>query len=97
MIAVLTSHWAIEEKFQVARILLDGNGVAQSKAPGFFSRTTLVSLREATKITTLVIWENQEVYEDWRNSSERVVSMMGAEKLWSKDPESERFEFIGSI
>ena len=96
MIAVLTSHWAIVGKNQDARILLDGNGIAQSKAPGFCGRTTLVSLREPTKITTLVIWENEKVYEDWRSSPERVSSMMGAEKLWSRDPESERFEFIGS-
>jgi len=97
MIAVLTSHWAIEEKFQDARILLDGNGIAQSKAPGFYRRTTLVSLGEPTKITTLVIWENEEVYEGWRNSPERANAMMGAENLWSKGPESERFEFIGSM
>ena len=96
MIAVLTSHWAIMETFQDARILLDGNGIAQSRAPGFCRRTTLVSLRETTKITTLVIWENEEVYEDWRSSPERVNSMMGAEKLWSREPESERFDFIGS-
>ena len=38
MIGVLTHHWAKSDKIEDARQLLDGNGLAQSKAPGFGSR-----------------------------------------------------------
>ena len=35
MIGVLTHHWAKADKVSEARKLLDRNGEAQSKAPGF--------------------------------------------------------------
>ena len=35
MIGVLTHHWSKAGKFDQARPLVDGNGLAQSKAPGF--------------------------------------------------------------
>ena len=57
MIGVLTHHWARPDKIEEARKLLDGNGLAQSKAPGFGSRETLYSLTDSTKITTLVTWD----------------------------------------
>ena len=37
MIGVLTHHWAKADKIEEAKKLLDGNGLAQSKAPGFGS------------------------------------------------------------
>ena len=40
MIGVLTHHWAKPDKIAEAKKLLDGNGLAQSKAPGFGSRET---------------------------------------------------------
>ena len=43
MIGVLTHHWAKADKVSEARKLLDRNGEAQSKAPGFVSRQTLIS------------------------------------------------------
>ena len=43
MIGVLTHHWAKADKIDEARKLLDRNGDAQSKAPGFVSRQTLVA------------------------------------------------------
>ena len=43
MIGVLTHHWAKSDKVSEAQKLLDRNGEAQSKAPGFVSRQTLVS------------------------------------------------------
>ena len=92
MIGVLTHHWAQADKVEVARKLLDGNGRAQSKAPGFGSRQTLYSLTNATQITTLVLWESNEIYDDWRASPERAAAMAGADELWSKPPESQRFE-----
>ena len=92
MIGVLTHHWAKADKVDEARTLLDGNGAAQSKAPGFVSRETLYSLSDRTKITTLVIWDSNEIYDAWRASPERAVAMRGADALWSKPPESERFE-----
>ena len=54
MIGVLTHHWAKPDKIAAARRLLDGNGEAQSRAPGFVSRQTLVALADPAKITTLV-------------------------------------------
>ena len=54
MIGVLTHHWAIENKLDAATRLLQGNGEAQSKAPGFGSRQTLYSLSDPSKITTLL-------------------------------------------
>lgn len=94
MIGVLTHHWAKADQVNQARQLLDRNGLAQSKAPGFISRITLISLADKTKITTLVTWKSHEIYEAWRASPERAAVMSGAEILWSKPPESERFEVV---
>lgn len=91
MIGVLTHHWAKEDKIEEAKTLLDGNGLAQSKAPGFCSRTTLYSLTDPTKITSLVTWDSNEIYDQWRASPERAAAMAGAGNLWSQPPESERF------
>lgn len=92
MIGVLTHHWAKTDKVEEARQLLDGNGMAQSKAPGFVSRQTLYSISDPTKITTLVVWDSNEIYDKWRASPERAAAMSGADALWSKPPESERFQ-----
>ncbi|MCE2404054.1 MAG: antibiotic biosynthesis monooxygenase [Dehalococcoidia bacterium] len=94
MIGVLTHHWAKEDKLEEARALLDGNGAAQSKAPGFGSRRTLYSLTDPTKITTLVTWDSNEIYDAWRASPQRAEAMAGADQLWSRHPESERFEVV---
>jgi heme-degrading monooxygenase HmoA len=75
-----------------ARKLLNGNGLAQSKAPGFGSRETLYSRTDPTKITTLVTWESNEIYDAWRASPERAAAMSGADELWSRPAESERFD-----
>ena len=69
MIGVLTHHWAKADQIESARKLLDGNGLAQSKAPGFGSRQTLYSLGDPTQITTLVTWDSNEIYAAWRASS----------------------------
>jgi heme-degrading monooxygenase HmoA len=95
MIAVLTHHWAEPRKLDEARALLDGNGLAQSKAPGFVSRTTMLSLADSTQITSLVIWESSEIYDQWKASPEREVAMAGAYDLWAKPPQSERFQVAG--
>ena len=95
MIGVLTHHWAKAEKIEEAKQLLDGNGLAQSKAPGFGSRQTLYSLSDPTKITTLVTWDSDQIYDAWRASPERSVAMAGAGELWAQSPESERFEVAG--
>lgn len=92
MIGVLTHHWAKDDKIEEAKRLLDGNGVAQSKAPGFGSRQTLISLNDPAKISTLVTWDSNEIYDAWRASPERADAMAGAGELWGKPPESERFE-----
>jgi len=92
MIGVLTHHWAKPEVLEEARKLLDSNGLAQSKAPGFGGRQTLYSLSEPTKITTLVTWDSNEIYDAWRASPERAKAMAGAEEMWSQPAQSERFE-----
>ena len=92
MIGVLTHHWAKEDRVEEARRLLDGNGLAQSRAPGFQSRQTLLSLSDRTKITSIVVWDSNEIYDAWRASPERAAAMAGAEELWARPPESERFE-----
>ena len=92
MIGVLTHHWAKADKVAEAKTLLDGNGLAQSKAPGFGNRHTLYSLSDPTKITTLVTWNSNEIYDAWRASQQRAAAMSGADELWAKPPESERFE-----
>ena len=91
MIGVLTHHWAKPDEVDEARKLLDRNGAAQSKAPGFVSRQTLLSRSDPTKITTLVVWTTNAIYDAWRASPERAVAMSGADALWAKPPESERF------
>jgi heme-degrading monooxygenase HmoA len=95
MIGVLTHHWAKPDKIDAARKLLDGNGEAQSKAPGFVSRQTLVGLADPAKITTLVVWTTNEIYDAWRASPARAEAMRGAGELWAKHPESERFQVVG--
>jgi heme-degrading monooxygenase HmoA len=95
MIGVLTHHWAKPEKVDEARSVLDRNGDAQSKAPGFVSRQTLISRTDPTKITTLVLWESNEIYDTWRASPERAAVMTGADTLWSQGTESERFDVVG--
>jgi heme-degrading monooxygenase HmoA len=95
MIGVLTHHWAKADKIDEARKLLDGNGEAQSRAPGFVSRQTMIALADPAKITTLVVWTTNEIYDAWRASPERTAAMRGADQLWSKHPESERFQMAG--
>ena len=56
MIGVLTHHWAKDDQIEAARNLLDRNGDAQSRAPGFVSRETFYSLTDPAKITTMVKW-----------------------------------------
>ncbi len=92
MIGVLTCHWAKPGAVERARKLLDGNGEAQSRFAGFVSRTTLVSRDDPTKITTLVLWESDEIYDAWRASPHRALAMDGADALWARPPESERFD-----
>ncbi len=92
LIGVLTHHWAKADKIEEAKKLLDGNGAAQSRAPGFGARHTFISLSDPTKISTLVTWESNEIYDAWRASPERAAAMAGARELWSQPPESERFE-----
>ena len=57
-------------------------------------RTTLVSTTDPSQITTLVIWESNEIYDAWKASPERAKAMAGAEELWFRPPESERFHFV---
>ena len=97
MIAALTHHWAQGGNVDEARRLLERNGDAQSKAPGFVSRRTLYSLADPTQITTVVLWESDEIYDVWRASPERAAAMAGADELWSKHPVSERFEVAGEV
>lgn len=94
MIGVLTHHWTKPERLTEARALLEGNGKAQSRAEGFVRRFNLYSLSDSTKITSLVIWNNEEIYEQWRASLQRRTAMAGAEALWAKPPESERFDLM---
>ena len=95
MIAVLTHHWAKADTIDEARKLLDRNGEAQSKTLGFISRQTLIALADPAKITTLVVWTTNEIYDAWRASPQRAAAMNGADQLWAKHPESERFEVVG--
>ena len=92
MIGVLTHHWAEQDQVQNARNILDGNGEAQSKALGFINRTTLLSKTDPTQISSLVLWESDQIYDQWKESRERAEAMKDANSLWSKPPESERFD-----
>jgi heme-degrading monooxygenase HmoA len=94
MIGVLTHHWARADKVSEAQTLLDRNGEAQSNAPGFISRQTLLSRSDPTKITTLVVWTTNDIYDAWRASPERAAAMSGADALWARPPESERFTMV---
>jgi heme-degrading monooxygenase HmoA len=94
MIGVLTHHWAKPDSIEEARKLLGRNGEAQSKAPGFVSRHTLLAQGDSTKITTLVVWTSDDIYDAWRASPQRVTAMSGADRLWAKPPQSERFQIV---
>jgi heme-degrading monooxygenase HmoA len=95
MIGVLTHHWAKGDRIDEARKLLDRNGEAQARAPGFVSRQTLIALADPAKITTLVVWTTNDIYDAWRASPVRLMAMSGAEVLWARPPESERFQLVG--
>ena len=95
MIGVLTHHWAKSDRIEEAKELLARNGSAQSKAPGFVSRHTLVAHADPAKITTLVVWASDEIYDAWRASPQRAMAMSGAEPLWAQPPQSERFQIVG--
>ena len=97
MIGVLTHHWAKDSRVEEARALLERNGRAQSRAPGFVSRHELVSLSDSSKISSLVVWESADIYDRWKVSHERVVAMTGAVELWERQPESERFTVSGYL
>ena len=97
MIGVLTHHWAKDGRVEEARALLEGNGRAQSRAPGFVSRDELVSLADPSKISSLVLWESADIYDQWKASPERAVAMAGAVELWARQPESERFTVSGRL
>ena len=92
LIGVLTHHWSHPDQIDEAKALLERNGAAQSRAPGFGARQTFVSLSDPTKISTLVTWASNEIYDAWRASPERAAAMAGAEDLWAQPPQSERFE-----
>ena len=94
MIAVITHHWVKKDKFQKARELLDQNGFAQSNADGFIYRATMLSKKEKNQITSVVLWESDEIYDQWKISPARSAVMDEASKLWSKPPESERFDIV---
>jgi heme-degrading monooxygenase HmoA len=95
MIAVLTHHWARPSLLEEARRLLDGNGQAQGRFPGFVDRSTLLSLADPLQITTLVTLKSEADYDAWRASAERAAAMAGADDLWSRPPQSQRFEVAG--
>jgi hypothetical protein len=42
-----------------------------------------------------VVWTTNEIYDAWRASPERTTAMSGADALWAKHPESERFRLVG--
>ena len=94
MIGALTHHWSKPDDFKRARVLLDGNGEAQRRHPGFVSRRTLLSRADSGQITTLVVWESDEIYDAWRASPARAAAMSGADALWSRPPESERYDVV---
>ena len=79
------------DKIEEAKALLDGNGLAQSKAPGYGHRLTFISQKDPTKISTLVTWDTNEIYDAGRASPERPTAMDGAADVWSKPAEAERF------
>jgi heme-degrading monooxygenase HmoA len=54
----------------------------------------MVSRSDAAKITTLVTWETNDIYDGWRASPARSEAMAGSEQLWARPPESERFDLV---
>lgn len=94
MIGVLTHHWTKPDRITKALQLLDRNGAAQSKHPGYGFRQTMISRTNPTQITTIVTWESNEIYETWRASAARTQAMAGADELWSDPPLSERFDIL---
>lgn len=94
MIGVLTHHWAKPDGIPEARDLLNRNGDAQSKAPGFINRITMYGREDETQITTLVTWESNEIYDQWKTSPERKAIMKNAPDLWSKPTVSDRFDVV---
>ena len=96
MIGVLTHHWAKADKIDEAKRSWMAMGVAQSKAPGFVSRQTLIALADPTKITTLVIWTDQRYLRclegQSRSGRRRCAAPIGSGPSIRK---SERFQMVG--
>jgi heme-degrading monooxygenase HmoA len=57
-------------------------------------RHTLIARADPAKITTLVVWTSNDIYDAWRASPQRAAAMSGADRLWAKPPESERFQIV---
>ena len=56
----------------------------------------MLSKKDKNQITSVVIWESDEIYDEWKISPERSAVMDKAAKLWSKTPESERFDVVNN-
>ena len=66
----------------------------RARRPGFVKRQTLIAQADPAKITTLVVWTSNDIYDAWRASPQRATAMSGADRLWAKPPESERFQIV---
>jgi len=41
-----------------------------------------------------VVWASEDIYDAWKASPQRATAMSGADRLWAKPPQSERFELV---
>src|SRR5262245_40100676 len=81
MISVHTHHLAKLDKIDYASKPFDRNVYSQSKSPACVSRQTLIALADPAKITALVVWTTNDIYEAWRASPQRTMAMSGADRL----------------
>ena len=60
-------------------------------------RYSIASKSDPTKLSSLVVWESEQIYDAWKVSPERAAAMAGADELWARPPESERFEVTATV
>ena len=95
MIGVLTHHWAKADKIDEARNLLGSQWRGTEQGSRLRAAATPSSRSaDPAKITTLVVWTSNDIYDAWRASPQRAAAMSGADQLWAKPPESERFQIV---
>lgn len=101
MIGVLVHHYVRPGREATAQKLIQQNGQAMQRFPGFGGRYTLIGRDNPRKISTLTLWQSGEHRERWMASDARgeIRKQVGAglDQLWESPPEPEFFDVVPEL